>query len=67
MLQIFSDGGRSAPTMSRDEFLRLIPAPDEAFLAAAKRAVISAGISEETLAILHPETPHEDLDQTQGP
>lgn len=53
--------------MSRDEFLRLIPAPDEAFLAAAKRAVISAGISEETLAILHPETPHEDLDQTQGP
>jgi hypothetical protein len=35
--------------ITREEFLKLIPAPDKVFLAAAKRAVINAGLSEEVV------------------
>lgn len=41
----------------RQKFLQSILEPDAAIIAAAKRAVINAGISDETLEILHPATP----------
>lgn len=40
----------------REEFLRNIPAPDDVFIAAAKNAVMSAGIGNEVVEVLHPET-----------
>lgn len=41
----------------REDFLRSIPAPDDVFLAAARRAVVSAGVPDEILNRLHPEEP----------
>jgi hypothetical protein len=41
-----------AKMKSNEEFLRLIPAPDEVFLAAGKRAAINAGISDDVMEIL---------------
>jgi hypothetical protein len=46
-----------AAAESREKFLQLIPEPDAVFIAAAKRAVINAGFSDEILEILHPATP----------
>lgn len=51
--------GSMAESKDRKDFLKAIPLPDEVFLAAAKRAVISAGMTEEVVEILHPETPQE--------
>jgi hypothetical protein len=34
--------------------LDLIPPPDEVFIAAAKNACVQAGLSQETIDILHP-------------
>ncbi|MGY3494212.1 hypothetical protein [Bradyrhizobium sp. USDA 4502] len=39
----------------REDFLKLIPVPDDVFLAAAKRAVIASGFSADAVGILHPE------------
>jgi hypothetical protein len=41
---------------SREEFLAQVPAPDEVFVAAARRAVLSAGLDAEIVDLLHPET-----------
>lgn len=45
----------NAESKAREDFLKLIPDPDDVFLAAAKRAVIAAGLSDEAVEILHPE------------
>jgi hypothetical protein len=47
--------GSNAESKDRDDFLKLIPVPDDVFLAAAKRAVVAAGLSDEAVEILHPE------------
>jgi hypothetical protein len=47
--------GSNAESKGREDFLKLIPVPDDVFLAAAKRAVISAGLTDEVVEILHPE------------
>lgn len=44
-----------AESKEREDFIKLIPAPDEVFIAAAKRAVVIAGLSDETVEALHPE------------
>ncbi|WP_122401398.1 hypothetical protein [Bradyrhizobium vignae] len=44
-----------AESKEREDFIKLIPAPDEVFIAAAKRAVIISGLSKETIEALHPE------------
>lgn len=41
----------------REEFLRLIPAPDDVFVAAARSAVVSAGLGDEIVQLLHPDPP----------
>jgi hypothetical protein len=46
---------RNAESKDREDFLKTIPLPDDVFLAAAKRAVINAGMSDEIVEILHPE------------
>jgi hypothetical protein len=48
--------GSNAEDKKRQEFLNLIPAPDEVFLAAARRAVIVAGLSDEAVEMLHAES-----------
>ncbi len=40
---------------SREDFLAQVPAPDEIFVAAARRAVMSAGFDTEIVDFLHPE------------
>jgi hypothetical protein len=51
--------GSNAESKDRDDFLKLIPDPDGVFLAAAKRAVVAAGLSNEAVEILHPENQSE--------
>jgi hypothetical protein len=51
--------GSNAESKDRDDFLKLIPVPDDVFLAAAKRAVVAAGLSNEAVEILHPENQSE--------
>ncbi|MEH2474582.1 hypothetical protein V1281_004235 [Nitrobacteraceae bacterium AZCC 2161] len=41
----------------RQNFLDQIPAPDATFIAAARSAVVQAGMSAETIEILHPTVP----------
>jgi hypothetical protein len=45
----------NAESKGQEDFLKLIPVPDDVFLAAAKRAVINAGLTDEVVEILHPE------------
>ncbi|MCS3727273.1 hypothetical protein [Bradyrhizobium betae] len=47
--------GSEAESKEREDFIKLIPVPDEVFIAAAKRAVVIAGLSDETIEALHPE------------
>jgi hypothetical protein len=47
--------GSNAESKDREDFLKLISVPDDVFLAAAKRAVVAAGLSDEAVEILHPE------------
>ncbi|MBR0684290.1 hypothetical protein JQ594_00025 [Bradyrhizobium manausense] len=46
--------GSNEESKDRENFLKLIPVPDDVFLAAAKRAVINAGLADEVVEILHP-------------
>jgi hypothetical protein len=46
--------GSNEESKERENFLKLVPAPDDVFLAAAKRAVINAGLADEVVDILHP-------------
>ena len=46
--------GSNEDSKDRENFLKLIPVPDDVFLAAAKRAVINAGMADEVVEILHP-------------
>jgi hypothetical protein len=55
------EDGPKAGNKSREDFLKAIPLPDDVFLAAAKRAVISAGLTDEVVKILHPDIPETDL------
>ena len=48
--------GSSEESKDRENFLKLIPVPDDVFLAAAKRAVINAGMADEVVEILHPKS-----------
>lgn len=57
---------------SRDAFLAQVPESDEVFIAAARRAVISAGLGREILQVLHPEATEVELSRaefsaTKGP
>jgi hypothetical protein len=47
----------NAESKDREDFLKTIPLPDDVFLAAAKRAVINAGMSDAIVEILHPKAP----------
>jgi hypothetical protein len=49
----------NAESKDREDFLKAIPLPDDVFLAAAKRAVINAGMSDEIVEILHPKAPED--------
>jgi hypothetical protein len=53
------EDGPKAGNKSREDFLKAIPLPDDVFLAAAKRAVISAGLTDEVVKILHPDIPED--------
>jgi hypothetical protein len=44
----------AAKLREQRRILDLIPPPDEVFIAAAKNACIQAGLSKETIDILHP-------------
>jgi hypothetical protein len=44
----------AAKLREQRRILDLIPPPDEVFMAAAKNASIQAGLSQETIDILHP-------------
>ena len=44
----------AAKLREQRHFLELIPPPDDVFIAAAKKACIQAGLSQETIHILHP-------------
>ena len=46
--------GPNGESRDRKNFLESIPVPDDVFLAAAKRAVINAGMADEVVEILHP-------------
>ena len=52
---------------SREEFLASVPDPDKVFVAAARRAMTSAGLSEETIKLLHPEAIEKDHPLTARP
>jgi hypothetical protein len=51
----------AAKLREQRRILELIPAPDEVFIAAAKNACIQAGLSQETIDILHPLGPEQDV------
>jgi hypothetical protein len=44
----------AAKLREQRRILELIPPPDDVFIAAAKNACIQAGLSQETIDILHP-------------
>jgi|HubBroStandDraft_2_1064218.scaffolds.fasta_scaffold341828_2 hypothetical protein len=52
---------------SREEFLTSVPPPDKVFVAAARRAMTSAGLDKEVIELLHPEVVEKVIDAAMHP